>query len=36
MKYIKDIQNTYGKIFRGIALWLQHLQSNESDEIQQF
>ena len=36
MDRIEDVQNTYGKVSRGIALRLQHLRGKEPEEIQQF
>ena len=36
MDRINDVQNTYGKVSRGIALRLQHLRGEEPEEIQQF
>ena len=33
MAQIKDAQNTYTKVSRGIALWLQQSTGEESEEI---
>ena len=36
MDRIEDVQNTYGKVSKGIFLRLQHLRGEEPEEIQQF
>ena len=36
MDRINKVAKTYGKVFKGIALQLQHLRDKEPEEIQQF